>query len=271
MFTVYIDDSGTDPNQPSAIASALIIPAASLDDLEQVWKVFKADNFISEFHSAECAAGQRGTDFYKWSSQRKHRAFYQVSEITKHFALNAFSFAINKSDYDEFIKDELREFGGKYHYTWAVWSLMRALDQWAVSNRFNQPFEYVFDWMGEQKRNKAKQEIEEAMAIWEEMKPGFYKGHYSFRRRKDHPGLQCADLLAWTCYQYARSICAKLPTHPIAWQTFWDFDSHLNQNWIGAFIQTREQLRAWAEDEASDPIRIERRKTWVENYRERKR
>jgi hypothetical protein len=161
MLTVYIDDSGTDPSQPSAIASALIIPATRLDDLERVWKVFKADNLISEFHSSECAAGQDGTEFSRWSSQRKHHVFYQVREITKEFALGAFSFAVTKSDYDEFVNGELRDFCGRYHYTWAVSSIIRNLNQWAQNQNINVPFEYIFDWMGAPKRNKARAEIEE--------------------------------------------------------------------------------------------------------------
>jgi Protein of unknown function (DUF3800) len=269
MFTVYIDDSGTDPSQPSAIASALIIPAARLDELEQRWNKFKTDNFISEFHSAECAAGQRGTDFYKWSSQRKHHVFSQACEITKEFGLNAFSFAVTKSDYDEFVQGELREFGGKYHYTWAVWSLIRKLDEWAINHRLDAPFEYIFDWMGENKRNKARQEIEIVMAQQESLREGFYDGKYSFRKRKDHPALQCTDLLAWTCYQFARSAYLKSPTHPIAWQTFWNFDGHQDQRWLGAFFQSREQIKEWAEREAADVERVNRRKAWIENRQKR--
>ena len=270
MFTVYIDDSGTDPSQPTAIASALIIPAHQLDNLEHAWRIFKSDNLIAEFHSSECAAGQRGTEFSKWSSQRKHHVFYQVREITKKFAVNAFSFAVTKSDYDEFVNGELREFCGRYHYTWAVWSLIRNLNQWAQTHNLNVPFEYIFDWMGEPRRNKARAEVEEIMAISESQRPGFYEGHYSFRKRQDIPALQCADLLAWTCYQFARSTYTGKSTHPIAWQTYWDFDKYLDQNWLGAFVQTREQIKAWAEDEASNQERIERRKLWVENYRKKK-
>jgi hypothetical protein len=37
MFTIYLDDSGTDPSQPVAIASALIIPAPRIIALEREW------------------------------------------------------------------------------------------------------------------------------------------------------------------------------------------------------------------------------------------
>jgi len=37
MFTVYVDDSGTDPNQAVAIASAWVIPGPQIIRLESEW------------------------------------------------------------------------------------------------------------------------------------------------------------------------------------------------------------------------------------------
>lgn len=266
MFTVFIDDSGTDPKQPIAIASALIIPASGIVALENAWEDFKRLNFINEFHTSECVAGQKGTEFESWSSQRKKRVCYEVREITKRFATQAISMAITKKDFDDLVTGELRDFGGKYHYSWAVWSLLRHMDAWAVFNRVDTPFEFVFDWMGENsKRNEAKLEIEAVMAQWELVKPGFFAGHFSFRRRKITPGLQCSDLLAWSCYQFARSAYLKTPAHTVAWETFWDYESHLrDREWLRAMIQTREQLEDWVKRENADELRKQRRRDWLE-------
>ena len=61
--------------------------------------------------------------------------------------------AISKNDYDEIVTGELIEFGGKFHYTWAVWAVVRNLDIWASHDKIQLPFEYVYDWMGNPKRN----------------------------------------------------------------------------------------------------------------------
>ena len=71
MFTVFIDDSGTSTTQPIAIASALVFPAIRLAELEDTWNDFLRNEFIPEFHTSECAAGQSGTPFANWSWQRK--------------------------------------------------------------------------------------------------------------------------------------------------------------------------------------------------------
>jgi hypothetical protein len=266
MFTVYVDDSGTDPKQPTAIAAALIIPGSQIIALENAWEKFKHCQFITEFHSSECVAGKEKSEFEGWSSQRKKRVCWQVREITKQFSAYAFSIAISKKDFDEVVTGELRDFGGRFHYSWAVWHLLRNLDAWAVFHNVTEPFEFVFDWMGESKRNEAKREIETVMAQWEAMKPGFFDGHYSFRKRQLTPGLQCSDLLAWSCYQYARSAFYRSPIHPIAWETFWDYDAFKNRGWITAITQTREQLQHWVELEAADDVRKERRRKWGELY-----
>jgi hypothetical protein len=40
VFTVYIDDSGTAPDQQVAIASGLIIPAIKAEALDKEWTTF---------------------------------------------------------------------------------------------------------------------------------------------------------------------------------------------------------------------------------------
>ena len=270
MFTVFIDDSGTDPRQPSAIAAALIIPSVQIEALDRTWEEFRREEYISDFHTSECVAAQRGTEFELWGSQRKHRICWKVREITKQYAVHAFSNAVFRKDYDDLAKGELREFVGKYHYTWAVWSVLRNLEAWAKYYKIDTPFEFVFDWMGESKRNESKREIESVMAQQERGKPGFYEGRYSFRKRAEHPGLQCSDFLAWTCYQYARSVYYQSPMHHIAWDAFWDMDKYQNQTWLHALTQTREQLSAWVESEANDEVRKERRRSWIEQNKRKR-
>lgn len=271
MFTVFIDDSGTDPRQPSAIASALVIPASQIEALDYTWDAFKREEFITDFHTSECVAAQKGTDFEHWGSQRKSRTCWKVREIAKQYAVTAFSCAVFRKDYDELVTGELREFVGKYHYTWAVWSVLRNLEAWALLNKIETPFEFVFDWMGDSKRNEAKREIETVMAQQEITRPGFFEGRYSFRKRTEHPGLQCSDFLAWTCYQYARSAYYQSPMHPIAWDAFWDMDRYRNQGWLYALTQTREQIRAWVASEAADEIRKARRRSWIEQNKKKRR
>ena len=271
-FTVYIDDSGTDPNQQVAIAAALVVPDVKIEDFDAKWTSLLVDELITEFHTSECVAGRKRSQFEKWSSQRKKHLCYRVREITKGFAVKAFSFAVNKSDYDEVIRedDQLRtEGGGKFHYTWAIRHLISMLDTWS-STVTKAPFEYVFDSMGSDKRNQAKHEIETVMAQAESLIPGRYEGRYSFRSRKDYPGLQCADLLAWSTYQFSRHAFKGTPINPIAEDVFWDFEKHLCQTWMFAITIRRDHLQDWANRERADPRSQAQRRKWMEHYEGKK-
>lgn len=60
MFTVYIDDSGTAPEQQVAIASGLIFPAKRMAAMEREWRSFLQKQGIEQFHTSECVARTGG-------------------------------------------------------------------------------------------------------------------------------------------------------------------------------------------------------------------
>ena len=207
-------------------------------------------------------AGQEGTPYENWSLRDRHLCF-RVREITKQYFVGACSFAINKAHYDQYVIEELRETGGRFHYTWAIRNVLAYLEAWADCNGIVGPYEFLFDCMGRSKRNAAKKEIESVMAQAESVKPGFYERHYAFRDRKEHPGLQCADLAAWTSYRFACFAFNDAKIHPIAEETFWDYHHHLDGQWMAAVTQRPENLKDWAERELADPRSQDRRRQWL--------
>ncbi len=266
MFTLYVDDSGTAPDQPVAIASALFIPAVKTIALEKEWANFLAKYEIDEFHTSECVAGKPGTKFEGWDDDRKRKACARVRQIISKYATKALSFAVNKADYDEFVVPELRQSAGEFHYTYAVRNMFSYVERHAEQIGASDRLEYIFDWMGENRRNAAKKEIEVVMEQAEILNPGRYAGRYSFRKRQTIPALQCTDLLAWTCYQFARNVFMKTPLHPIAEEGFWEFDNRKDRQWMFAVSQVRKQLKEWAAKELADPRSQQRRKEWLESH-----
>jgi hypothetical protein len=259
MVTVFIDDSGTDPDQTVAIASALIIESRRIVSLDrEVTALGSREGFIGEggfpdFHTSECVAGNSKSFFAGWDEAKKSRVCWSMRQIAEKYGINACSIAIDRSLYDELVPlgSALREEGGRFHYTWAVRELVKNLESWSGAQGHQVPLEYIFDWMGKDKRNPAKKEIEAVMAEAEGNKPGFYAGHYAFRCRVQTPSLQCADILAWTCYRFALYKLEGKPLRPIAREGFADFDAYSPQGvkWLLAVVQTREQLQAWVAGE----------------------
>jgi hypothetical protein len=250
MFTVFIDDSGTAPGHKVAIAAGLIVQSSRVESLDREFVALGREEGFSHFHTSECVAGNKESEFADWDSEKKRRVCSRVRQIAMNYGVNACCIAIDRPLYDELVPVQLRTEGGKFHYTWAVGYLVEMLDHWATTRRPDIPFEYVFDWMGEDKRNFAKKEIKVVMVKAEERRPGYYEGHYAFRRSKHTPGLQCADILAWSCYQFARSKLAEIPLNEISRDSFWSFEEHRpgGAKWLNALVQTREQLEQWVAD-----------------------
>jgi hypothetical protein len=236
MFNVYIDDSGTSPNQRVAIASALLIPVKRVRQLEKEWKQFCDKRHIEEFHSSECVARNQKSAFANWTDPEVDSALARVRQISKKFGVKAFSWAVNKSDYDEVVPDELREVWGRYHYTWAIHHVLKLIRAWRGQS--GQPFEYFFDWL----KDKPRKEVERAMSQEESIFPGQYEEHYVLKNRRDVPALQCADLVAWSCFSRARLTFDNIPMNRFSERTFSDLRNYQNKTWLTARTTTREEL-----------------------------
>ena len=267
MFTVYIDDSGTDPKQAVAIASAVIIPAKRIVALDSEWASLAAKEGFTDFHTSVCIAKNPKSEFANWDDDRTSRVAARIRQILRKYGTKAFSFAVNKVDYDEVVPSEIKEVGGKYHYTWAIRNVVSALDRWAEHARMTIPFEYVFDWMDKKSQGEAKAEVEIVLAQAESVNPhdpGRYT-NYSFGKRRDIPALQCTDMLAWSCYQFALHKFAGTPLKFMAEQSFNEFEKNGldDQEWLTAVTITRDHLKDWGERELNDPRGQLRRKEWL--------
>jgi hypothetical protein len=264
-FTAYIDDSGTDPNQRVASATALVIPAARIAALENEWARLKEKFGFSDFHMSECVARNPKSDFAGLDDEKQEHLIRRVREITKKYAPIAFSFAVNKSNYDTLVPDELRYYAGK-HFTWAIRSTIAGLDRWAEITRMTLPFEYIYDWIDPKSQKEDRDEIETVMAQAEDLMAGTPKEgrytNYSFRKRKDIPALQCVDALAWTCYQRSLHQDYNVPVKQIAIDSWNDYFLHQNREWLGGFYMTRKQLQDWVNKEKSDGSSLIRFREW---------
>jgi hypothetical protein len=270
MFRVYIDDSGTDPNQQVAIASVLIVPAPRITALDKEWKTLTDKEGFTSFHMSECVARNEKSEFAGWSDEKQKRVISRVRQLGKKYGLKGISLAIEKSDYDELVLPHL-EYADKYHYTWAIRNMIDLVDKWGRFSNVTLPFEYVYDWMDPKTQREAKAEIETVMAQAEEQacaegKSGRY-ANSSFRRRQDIPALQCTDALAWTCYRFALFAHLKIPLSKVAEDSFYDYNKHQSGTWLYAAGMTRENLKKWVEAEIKDGRSRERFKKWEAEHR----
>lgn len=268
MFSVYLDDSGTDPKQHVAMATALIIPARRLIPMESEWNAFTAKDGFGSFHTSEMVAKNPKSEFADWDDKKQARVFRRAIEISKKYStlLGAVSFAVKKADYDEIVPEVYKNGAGN-HYTWAVRHLLMFLDSWRLaSTATDYPLEYVFDWMGGPSDSR-RTEVEDVMAQMEAMthlrgRNGEYT-NYGFRRRQDLPGLQCVDAISWICYRQALFQYRGTPLHALA-QYGWDYCKANTgpQAWLQVFQINRQHLKEGMDTEMKDGTTLKRTEEW---------
>ncbi len=269
MLTVYIDDSGTDPNQKVAIATGLIVPARRITALEREWNGFKEQEQFKCFHTSPCLAGNEKEGFGNWDEVKKFRVLRRVRTIAKKYGIKAFSLAVNKADYEEVMPQEFLDLGGRFRYTWAIRNLLSLLDGWAVSRGVEASYEYVYHWMDPKAQRRSRQEIVTVMEQAEEgaKQRGLNRtySNYSFCKDEEIPALQCVDAVGWACYQFSLKVFGKIPLLEIAAESFHDFvgfQSH-DDEWLIALSIERDKLRDWVERERADGKGLERLREWA--------
>jgi hypothetical protein len=261
MFTVYVDDSGTDPAQKVAIVGALIIPALRIRLLDNSWASFTGKYGFTDLHASECAA-LNPKSYPGWDDGKVQKVFSRARQITKQYSSKAFSFTIHKEDFDALAPAEWLEVGGDNHYTWAFRTLLNQMVRWHCENKIRTPFEFVFDHA----EGRDRKSIEMLMAQFESVYSGQFEGHYSFRKRKDVPALQCADLLAWTCYVKSRLRFNRVPMNEIARESYNDFSNHSDGHWLDALTYGREALRTAVSLDIADINGERMQREWYRNY-----
>jgi hypothetical protein len=243
MFAIYIDDSGSSPEQKLVVASGLIIPARQLIRFESEWDRFleKERITVKGFHTSECLAKNPHSEFAGWDDTRIKRVFARVRQMTFKYFIKAFCIAIYKKDYTEVMPEDMRKRVGSF-YTWAASSVLGMAYDWATHRAAPVPMEYVFDTANKE----VKREIDDAMECSEQLYPGHFMGHYSFRKRNEVPALQAVDLFAWTCYQKGIQARAsrKIPTlaeeNWVAYRTF-----RADDDWCKVESLNRQGIEDW--------------------------
>ena len=250
MFTVYVDDSGTAPSQPVAIASALIIPASRIVALEKEWDKLRTREKFAYWHTSEFVAKNPHSEFANWADDKGARVFARVRQIAKKYGVKSLAISVYKKDYDEAIPADLRKYTGEFHYTWAVQHLLDQLSQWRLASGSASPLAYVFDWM--ESKDERRREIEDALDQQERIAAEVGRAgkftNISFGRLRDIPGLQCADALAWTSYQTAQLVFCKKPLRGYASEARKDFGNHPMPRWRESATVRRSELERWAND-----------------------
>lgn len=274
MFTLFLDDSGTRPTHKVAVASALIVPSTQIINLEKEWNALKTKEGFSCFHASVCNARDKHSEFTDWSDGKVDRIFARVMQIAKKYGARAISCSTHKKFYDEAVKpEEIRRYFGTYHYTWCVGLVIADAERWRKAHRHAEPFAFIFDYM--EPNAPARIEIEKVLAMCERANReqgacGDYT-KYNFLDKKDIPGLQCADEIAWTCNRIALHQFNRISMPERAKRCWIGYGGPKGPDgFLRAFTVMKNQLQKVVADEIADGRTFVRIQRWEREDDEKK-
>lgn len=247
MFTIYIDDSGTAPEQRMAVAAGIVVPAARIPKLESEWNAFLKKEHIPEFHTSECLARNQHSPFAAWDDQRVRRVFALVRQLTIRFSVKGFCIGIHKQDYDEVLTVDMKDAIGDSHYAWALSSVIGHAEDFSKEHKASMT--YVFDNAGKVLRR----EVTDALEFMETKEPGRFSGNWMFGKRSEIPALQAVDLFAWTCFQQFRRARFGTPIRAIADETNLGYEKGRRGTWRTVQSLSREGLEKWVAENRDNP------------------
>lgn len=249
LFSVYLDDSGTALDQPIASATALIIPRKQVLDLETHWNRFVKSQGISDFHASACAAAPRTKEkqYHYLDELAKNHIFMRVRQFCKTYGVQTFGFSVYKLDFDSVINGEFRRYAGS-HYAWAVRHVLREVELWRKEKKIVEPLQYTFDW--QEIGSDARDEIDDLMGQACEWQKELL--FHDFKPRREIPGLQCVDLLAWLTFQLGLNNFHQKPMEGLASECIDDFENYYpngkvpaNKKWFQVPTVLGPALRNW--------------------------
>jgi len=259
MFSIYIDDSGTDPNQVVAVAAGWIAKTPAWAALTKEWLRIQTDHGFSCMHMAEFVNGAKKTEFEHWSLSTKEIVLEKLGSQVIGNALKGFSMGIIKKDFDEIVPPELRTLGHKNHYTYAIRAVLGLIHKWRIQEGIfdaEHPIEYIFDHMD--KNDPRRLEIENVFAtVGTEdeslVNYGLKKDGIEFKSRTTLPPLQAADMFAWTIYRAMKHETKEQDANKLAKLAFRKFCLS-KQGLVDGGYNKRQHLVEWVKSKGLSPL-----------------
>ena len=265
-----MDESGARRTHKIAVAAGLVIPSAKIIALEEEWETFKKKEGFESFHASPCNA--RDGKFSAWDEEKTNRVFSRVRQICKKYGVEAISASVKKEYFEEVVPHEYRRYIFENFNSWCVSYLIAFAEEWRLRG-LRKPFQFIFDWMDEGSPERI--EVGKVMKYSERASrenglEGVYE-KYGFERRKDSPGLQCVDDIAWVTNRYALN---KYHGEDIPLRASFGWHCYGGElgpdGWLHAFTFTKDALKRHVEDVFRDGRTIERFRKWEREDLEKK-
>jgi len=257
-FSLYIDDSGTAPEQSTAVAAGWIAKYPTWNFFNREWdKVRNVESRkFSTMHMASFVYGKG--EFENWDLDTKKTVLNKLFPIFHRRIHQGFGLGVIKKDFDEIVPPELRAQGHENHYTYAIRRVMGFIHKWRQDNHVQEEIQYFFDFMD--KHDPRRIEIEKVFTTigTHDQNLAYYglrRDGFHFLDKDGIPPLQAADMLAWTIYRAMQHEVGANQVNEIGKMAFKNFCLSLRKpDFVEGGYNKREHLIQWVKDKGLKPL-----------------
>jgi len=214
LFEAYFDDSGTHRSSDLAIAVCYVSTQRAWNEFAREWDQIREEEGFDFFHMVDFAspAEYRKRPYCDWTKEKKQRVYARLAQAINIHKRVGIGIAIPKAMFDSVVPtlpDLVQKQCGRFHYTFAVKSLMVMMIRWRQRHGLNHSVRFVFDTITEG--------ADEIRSFFEEMdtyssefreKLGLEFGGFSIESKARTRALQAADILAWQMNWHMRKVIA---------------------------------------------------------------
>lgn len=252
-FAMYMDDSGTSPDQNVAVAAGWIAKTPSWIYFQRDWdkvKSIQSDKFKC-MHMADFVGGHE--EFTRWGqgfTEQKSRVVKKITKILHKRVFNGFGIGVVQKDFNSLVPVALRTQGYENHYTYAIRRVLGMISDWRKTQRLESvPVHYIFDYMDP--NNPCRLEIERVFNTLGTPEENFRlyglePGGYSFKSKTGLPPLQMADMFAWTMYRAVLHELGIIKLCKLGTEAFRGFYKHPRKlNFLVGGYHKPEHIAEW--------------------------
>lgn len=197
MHIVYCDDSGTGPDQRTAVAAGFLGSTTQWERFNQQWQSLLAEYGIKQMHRADLESYVG--EFRGWNGSRRTAFVRKAHAIIKKHTYIAVGTGVIKADFEEIMPQWAKElFGGAYG--WCVNECLVHVGKWC--EKLRNPYKDRINWVFEAGTVGSGQVVEMLRNLSQDPTWGqrLHIGQWSFDDKDSLP-LQAADVIAYEVFK----------------------------------------------------------------------
>lgn len=241
MLTVYLDDSGTSPNQEIAVVAGYLGSVIQWERFNKRWKALLSKYGIARMHRVDLENFQG--EFKNWTPDRRKEFLKKAHSIIRQCTYVAVGNSVRKADFDEAIPKEnfVKKVSGIYG--WCAQACIVSIYRWCKRYNYEQPIQFFFE-AGTRGQGQVQSMFEHLYGN-ESYRQKWHIAGWSFHDKSLMP-LQAADFIAYEYYKLTENQVMSHGKRPVRLSARDLFREH-----------ETEYFRYWGKAEF---------KTWLQNW-----